>query len=144
MDNSTEPNLSSEINISSEINLSPYSSDIRTFAKMEQIATEGEKSKGWYILLEGRIGVFKHKQQVAEISKRGVIFGELGFILNTPRTASLIALEPTKAVCSYTSLNQLITEHPEVIKNILINLAERVAKTTEDFVSFVEKDINPL
>ena len=128
-----------EINISSEINLSPYSNDIRTFAKLEKIATEGEKSNGWYILLEGRIGVFKHKQQIAEFSKRGVVFGELGFILNTPRTATLIALEETTAVCFYTSLNQLIKEHPEVVKNILINLAERLVKTTEDFISYVEK-----
>jgi CRP-like cAMP-binding protein len=133
-----------EINISSEINLSPYSNDIRTFAKSEIIATEGEKSNGWYILLEGKIGVFKHKQQIAEFSKRGVVFGELGFILNTPRTATLIALEETTAVCFYTSLNQLINEHPEVVKNILINLAERLVKTTEDFISYVEKDIKPL
>ena len=133
-----------EINISSEMNISPFSSNIRTFAKLEQIAAEGEKSNGWYILLEGRIGVFKHKHQIAEFSKRGIVFGELGFILNTPRTASLIALEATKAVCFYTSLNQLIKEHPDVVKNILINLAERLAKTTEEFISFVEKDIKPL
>jgi len=144
MDNSTDNNLPSDINISSEINISPYSSDIRTFAKLETIATEGEKSNGWFILLEGKIGVFKHKQQIAEFSKRGVVFGELGFILNTPRTASLIALEATKAVCFYTSLNQLMREHPDVVKIILINLAERLARTTEDFISYVEKDIKPL
>ena len=128
-----------EINILSEMNISPYSNNIRTFAKSEQIAAEGEKSNGWYILLEGKIGVFKHKQQIAEFNKRGVVFGELGFILNTPRTATLIALEETKAVCFFTSLNQLISDHPQVTKNILINLAERLAKTTEDFISFVEK-----
>jgi CRP-like cAMP-binding protein len=130
---------STEINILSEMNISPYSNNIRTFAKSEQIAVEGEKSNGWYILLEGKIGVFKHNKQIAEFNKRGVVFGELGFILNTPRTATLIALEETKAVCFFISLNQLIADHPQVTKNILINLAERLAKTTEDFISFMEK-----
>ena len=129
MDNSTEKETSAP------------SSNIRTYAEMEQITTEGEKSNGWYILLEGRIGVYKHNHQVAEFSERGVVFGELSFILNRPRTASLIALEETKAVHFDLPLDQLITEYPDVTKKILINLAERLARTTEDFVSFVEKDI---
>jgi CRP/FNR family transcriptional regulator, cyclic AMP receptor protein len=132
MDNSTEKDMSS------------YSSNIRTFAELEQITTEGEKSNGWYILLEGKIGVYKHNRQVAEFSERGVVFGELSFILNTPRTVSLIALEPTKAVHFDMPLDQLITEYPDVTKKVLVNLAERLAKTTEDFISFVEKDIKPL
>ena len=123
--------------------IASYSSNIRTYAEMEQITTEGEKSNGWYILLEGRIGVFKHNHQVAEFSERGIVFGELSFILNRPRTASLIALEETKAVHFDMPLDELIAEYPDVTKKILVNLAERLARTTEDFVSFVEKDIKP-
>jgi CRP-like cAMP-binding protein len=132
MDNSIEKDISS------------FSSIIRTYTEMEQITTEGEKSDGWYILLEGRVGVFKHDRQIAEFSEQGVVMGELSFILNTPRTVSLIALEPTKAVHFGMPLNQLITEYPDVTKKILVNLAERLAKTTEDFISFVEKDIKAL
>jgi len=126
---------------SAENNLSSYSSNIRTFTEMEQISNEGEKSNGWYILLEGRIGVLKHNRQVAELSERGVVFGELSFILNTPQTVSLVALEPTKAVHFDMPLDQLIAEFPDVAKKILVNLAQRLAKTTEDFISFVEKDV---
>jgi CRP-like cAMP-binding protein len=110
---------------------------------MEQITTEGEKSNGWYILLEGRVGVLKHNRKVAEFSERGVVLGELSYILNTPRTVSLIALEQTKAVHFDMPLDQLIAEYPDVVKTILINLAERLAKTTEDYISFVEKGIKP-
>jgi CRP/FNR family transcriptional regulator, cyclic AMP receptor protein len=124
-----------------EKDITSYSSIIRTYAASEQITTEGEKSNGWYILLEGKIGVYKHNRQVAEFNERGVVFGELSFILNTPRTASLIALEPTKAVHFDMPLDQLITEYPDVTKKFLVNIAGRLAKTTEDFISFVEKDI---
>jgi CRP/FNR family transcriptional regulator, cyclic AMP receptor protein len=129
MDNSIDKDMSS------------YSSNIRTFAELEKISSEGEKANGWYILLEGRIGVYKHNRQVAEFSERGVVFGELSFILNTPRTVSLIAIEPTKAVHFDMPLDQLISEYPDVTKKVLINLAERLAKTTEDYISFVEKDV---
>jgi len=126
-----------------EKDASQYSSIIRTFAELEQITTEGEKSNGWYILLEGRIGVYKHDRQVAEFKERGIVFGELSFILNTPRTVSMIALEPTKAVHFNMPLDQLIAEYPDVAKKIFVNLAERLARTTDDFISFVEKDIKP-
>jgi CRP-like cAMP-binding protein len=111
---------------------------------MEQMTIEGETSNGWYILLGGRVGVFKHNRQVAEFRERGVVLGELSFILNTPRTVSLIALEPTKVVHFNMPLDQLIAEYPDVTKKILVNLAERLAKTTEDFISIVEKEIKPL
>ncbi|MGD0037983.1 MAG: cyclic nucleotide-binding domain-containing protein [Bacteroidota bacterium] len=126
-----------------EKDASQYSSIIRTFAELEQITTEGEKSNGWYILLEGRIGVYKHDRQVAEFKERGIVFGELSFILNKPRTVSMIALEPTKAVHFNMPLDQLIAEYPDVTKKILVNLAERLARTTDDYISFVEKDIKP-
>jgi CRP/FNR family transcriptional regulator, cyclic AMP receptor protein len=129
MDNATEKNATTP------------PSNIRTYAELEQITTEGEKANGWYILLEGKIGVYKHNRQVAEFSERGSVFGELSFILNAPRTASLIALEETKAIHFDMPLDQLITEYPDVIKKILVNLAERLARTTEDYISFVEKDM---
>jgi CRP-like cAMP-binding protein len=126
---------------SQDKDVSSYSSNIRTYAEMERITTEGDNASGWYILLEGRIGVYKHDRQVAEFSERGVVFGELSFILNRSRTATLIALEETKAVHFDMPLDQLIAEYPDVAKKILVNLAERLARTTEDFISFVEKDI---
>ena len=126
-----------------EKDVSSFSSIIRSYEKMEQITTEGEQSKGWYMLVEGKVGVVKHNRQIAEFTERGVVLGELSYILNTPRTVSLIALEPTKAVHFDMPLDQLIAEYPDVVKTILINLAERLAKTTEEFISFVEKDIHP-
>jgi CRP-like cAMP-binding protein len=121
-------------------NISSFSGNIQTFEEMEQISAEGEKSNGWYVLLEGRIGVLKHNRQVAELSERGLVFGELSFILNTPQTVTLVALEKTKAVHFDMPLDDLISEYPDVTKKILINLATRLARTTEDFISFVEKD----
>jgi CRP/FNR family cyclic AMP-dependent transcriptional regulator len=117
------------------------SSNIQEYAEKQVIASEGDKEVGWYVLLKGRVGVFKHDRNVAEFSQRGVVFGELSGILNTPRTATLIALEPTQVIHFKTSLDNIIEHYPKMTKQIIINLAERLAKTTDNLITVVEKDI---
>ena len=115
------------------------SSNIQEYAEKQVIANEGDNEVGWYVLL--RVGVFKHDRNVAEFNQRGVVFGELSSILNTPRTATLIALEPTQVIHFKTSLDNIIEHYPKMTKQIMINLAERLAKTTDNLISVVEKDI---
>jgi CRP/FNR family transcriptional regulator, cyclic AMP receptor protein len=117
------------------------SSNIQEYAEKQVIAREGDLEVGWYVLLKGRVGVFKHDRNVAEFSQRGVVFGELSGILNTPRTATLIALEPTKVIHFKTSLDNIIDHYPKMTKQIIINLAERLAKTTDNLITVIEKDI---
>jgi CRP-like cAMP-binding protein len=117
------------------------SSNIQEYAEKQIIASEGDKEVGWYVLLKGRVGVFKHDRNVAEFSERGIVFGELSGILNTPRTATLIALEPTQVIHFKTSLDNIIEHYPKMTKQIMINLAERLAKTTDNLITVVEKDI---
>jgi CRP-like cAMP-binding protein len=113
---------------------------IKEYAENDIIANEGDIEVGWYVLIKGRVGVFKRDKKVAEFDRGGIIFGELSSILNTPRTASLVALEQTKVVHFKASIDHLISRYPEMVKNILINLAERLAKTTDDLIAVVEKD----
>ena len=92
----------------------------------ETIVKEGERSEGWYVLLSGKVAVFKRDLTVSEISDRGTIFGELGCILDIPRTATIQALEPTSVLFVQMTIEELTEKHPEVIKSILISLAERL------------------
>jgi CRP/FNR family transcriptional regulator, cyclic AMP receptor protein len=118
------------------------SSNIQEYAEKKVIAHEGDIEVGWYVLLQGRVGVFKHDKKVAEIHQHGVIFGELSGILNTPRTATLIALETTKVIHFTTSLDNIIEHYPKMTRQIIINLAERLAKTTDNLITVIEKDID--
>lgn len=106
-------------------------SRIATYAANQVIAEEGSPSLGWYVLLSGRVGVFKRGAKIAEFSTRGVVFGELSSILHQPRTAQLVALEPTSAMHFDADLDQLIEHHPKVAKTMLVSLAHRLATTTE-------------
>ena len=97
----------------------------------ETIIQEGERSEGWYVLLSGKIGIFKRDLTLTEVSERGTIFGELGCILNVPRTATIQALEPTSVLYVQLTVDELIARYPEITTMILVSLAERRAQTTE-------------
>ena len=105
----------------------------------ETIVVEAEPSDGWYVLLSGKVGVYKKDFSVAEISKPGTVIGELGFLLNIPRTATLIAQESTLLLHVHITLNDLLTNYPAVVKHMIKILAERVVKTTEDWRDSMEK-----
>ena len=101
----------------------------------DTIARMGESAQGWYILLNGKVGVFKRDFSVAEISERGTVFGEMGGILNIPRTATLQALEPTSVLFVTMSIEEVIRNHPDFAKRIIVGLAERLARTTDSWWS---------
>lgn len=107
----------------------------RTFPVSTIIAHEGEVGGGWYVLLSGRVGVFKRDTQVAEFATRGMIIGELSSILGHPRTANLVALEDTTLLHVEQDLEQLIEHHPKVVKTLVISLAQRLETTTESLAA---------
>lgn len=99
----------------------------------EIIVREGDKSDGWFILLQGKVGVFKRDLSITEISHPGTVIGEIGFLLGIPRTATLIAHEPTVVLHVHITLDELIQNYPQLAKRMMITLAERLTKTTEDW-----------
>jgi CRP-like cAMP-binding protein len=105
----------------------------------ETIVREGEPSEGWFVLLNGKVGVVKRDLSITEFSESGTVFGELGVFLNIPRTATLIALEPTSILFVRLDLDELIRNHPDIAKKIIVGLASRLAKTTESWWASAKK-----
>ncbi|MBZ4203074.1 MAG: cyclic nucleotide-binding domain-containing protein [Methylovulum sp.] len=102
------------------------------FAAGQTISVEGSIGMGWYILLQGTIGVYKKGARIAEFTKKGAVFGELSTILNTPRTATLKADSVADVLYIEENLEQLIIKHPDITRKIIVSLAERLTKTTRD------------
>ena len=104
---------------------------VKTFDRGAVLAEEGSPSGGWYVLLDGRVAVFKQGIQIAEFSKRGMIFGEISSILDRPRTARLLAVEPTSVIHFEASVDELVTRYPAMAKTMLVSLAQRLERTTD-------------
>ncbi len=104
----------------------------RRFEAGEVISHEGDVDFGWYILRSGRVGVFKGDVRIETFDEPGLVFGELSGILRRPRTASLVALEPSEVLYITADIDELMARHPAVAKKIVVMLAERLAHTTAD------------
>ncbi|MGK9367604.1 Crp/Fnr family transcriptional regulator [Melioribacter sp. Ez-97] len=107
-------------------------SKLKKYLKGETIAAEGEKARGLFILVDGKIGIFKGGKKVAEFDKEGAIVGEMSLILKKERTASIVALEDSKLLSVEGQIDDIIKLYPDIAKKILVSLAERLAKSTEN------------
>jgi CRP-like cAMP-binding protein len=67
----------------------------RTFAAGTTIVREGDTSMAVYVVLSGRVAVEIGGKSVRELGV-DAFFGELGVMEDAPRSASVVALEPTE------------------------------------------------
>ena len=69
-------------------------SSVRRFGEGEEIVAEGERSSSFFFVLAGRVAVRRGRVQLASLG-RGACVGEMAALTERPRTASVVALEPT-------------------------------------------------
>jgi CRP-like cAMP-binding protein len=111
---------------------------MESFKSGEIITKEGSTENHIFILQEGVVGVFKGDLQLAKFSKKGTVVGEMGTILNHARTATIKALSDSKVEVIKFDLDKMIEERPELTKQILIGLANRLMETTEYYWQLAE------
>jgi CRP-like cAMP-binding protein len=105
----------------------------RKFVQGSVLVREGELTNAIFILLSGRLGVFKGAIKISEFEEKGIVLGEMSVILHEKRTATIKALEDTLVIELKAGLDELINEYPEIAKKIMINLATRLKKTTQEY-----------
>lgn len=85
----------------------------------EMILKEGEKGSEVYVALEGKLSVrqsrlFIFSKEVAKLGP-GDLFGEIGFLVPTTRSASVIAMESAEvARIGLHDFKVLLEAHPEL------------------------------
>lgn len=106
-------------------------SSMKNFISGETIANEGDEPKCFYVLVSGKVGIFKGNKKITEFSKPGEIIGEMSLILNKPRSAEIKALADSSLLQISGELDDIIKMYPDISKKLIKTLAERLAKTTE-------------
>ena len=61
----------------------------------EKIIEEGEVDNLIYFLVSGEVGIEKEGETITILKRRGDLFGEMGIIDGSPRSASIVAIEET-------------------------------------------------
>jgi len=106
------------------------------YTKHAFIFAEGDETNSMYILLSGKVRVFSCDAQGKEVTlfvqTPVSYFGELALLSNEPRSASIIALEPTHcAVIAQSDFNNWLLKHPDVALRLIQDLASTVRRLTD-------------
>ena len=96
----------------------------------DQIIIEGEFDKSFYLLISGKVSVRRADIEV-DVLRPGATFGELGFIVNQARTATIVAQDKVTVLKVRSSLIERTSVNCQLRfqKAFLKNLAERYCST---------------
>ncbi|HNQ02985.1 MAG TPA: YhjD/YihY/BrkB family envelope integrity protein [Thiobacillaceae bacterium] len=102
----------------------------RVFAPGDRLITEGEAGQEAILIHSGRVGVYKHLEQgerkLVEL-EAGSLIGEMAYLLNEPRTASVRAeTEVTALVLPPQLLEELMRFSAPLSRRIIGTLAQRL------------------
>jgi CRP/FNR family transcriptional regulator, cyclic AMP receptor protein len=93
----------------------------------KEMTRQGERGREFFVLLEGAADVTKDGQSINTLGS-GDFFGEIALVSDTPRTATVTASSPVRAlVITDRSFRRLLEEQPEIQRKVLLALAERLA-----------------
>jgi CRP/FNR family transcriptional regulator, cyclic AMP receptor protein len=108
----------------------------RSFAVVETLMAQGETATAMYVILRGRVRVVRHMPDgnsvaLAELGA-GEGVGEIGMIDQRPRTATVVAIEPTDTIeiqaQTFTTLANSSSRFYELLARVL---AQRLRATDE-------------
>ena len=90
------------------------------------VVEDGSIGAGFYMVLNGKVEVRKGPRVLANLSN-GQFFGEMSLIDGEPRSADVIAVQPTECfTLSTESFQALIKRHPELVLLMFRELAKRL------------------
>lgn len=90
------------------------------------LAQEGDRGREFFVLVEGSAEVRRHGETVNVLGD-GDFFGEIALVSGRPRTATVTATSPVRAlVVTEQAFGALLRKSPEIQTKVLQALAERV------------------
>ena len=96
-----------------------------------EIFKEGEDSRHIYYIALGRFVVDKGGEKIAEITEEDQFVGEISFLLNTPRTASVTAMSDSLVMAIPAEVFQkTLADNPKFGVELSKLLARRLANTS--------------
>jgi len=97
----------------------------------ETIVKQGDAGLGFYVIADGEAVVKRGKRTVAKLG-RGSFFGEMSLFDDQPRSADVVATEPTRClVLLRWNFWSLVTKNKKVTRGLFQEMARRLRATDE-------------
>jgi CRP-like cAMP-binding protein len=96
----------------------------------KELTQEGKPGREFFVLVEGKADVLKKGRKINTLGG-GDFFGEIAIIKRTPRTATVKATSPVRAlVITERNFRTLLDRSPDIERKVLEELAGRLAPST--------------
>lgn len=93
------------------------------------LCKEGAPGREFFVLLEGTVDVRSDTRLLPDLGP-GEFFGEIALVVDAPRTATVRAVTPVRAlVITDRAFRELMRESPDIQSKVLEAVALRLAKT---------------
>ena len=86
----------------------------------EVILKEGQQDNWIYFILSGKVGVQKEGETIGVLKRQGDIFGEMSIIDDSPRSATIIAIEETACLAIDASYADRLSGNDKVAFNCIL------------------------
>lgn len=109
----------------------------------QRIVAKGDVGNELFVLLSGAVEVRDGSRRVASFG-RGAIFGEMAYLNAEPRSADVVAVEPSELlILTQDTMQKAMEKIPAVAARILHNLSmilvERLRETTDRYVKLSDR-----
>ena len=120
-------------------------SKLRQYEPGEAILKEGGYDSWIFFLISGKIKVVKNDESLSILKRTGDVFGEMGIIDASPRSASIYAVDKTVCLATDASyIDRLSGNDRFIFSSILYRifsqiLADRLRMTSEELIKAKEE-----
>jgi CRP/FNR family cyclic AMP-dependent transcriptional regulator len=99
------------------------------FESGEAIVRKGEEGLGFYLVLDGAVEIRSDGNTLSRLGP-GQFFGEMSVVDAQPRSADVVAVEPSRVlVLSAWSFKSLVSERPRIAVKIMQEFVRRLRNT---------------
>jgi CRP/FNR family cyclic AMP-dependent transcriptional regulator len=99
------------------------------FESGDTIVKKGEEGAGFYLVLDGAVEIRSNGNTLSRLGP-GQFFGEMSVVDAQPRSADVVAVEPSRVlVLSAWSFKSLVSERPRIAVKMLQEFVRRLRNT---------------
>ena len=124
------------------------SSKIKKYDPSELIIEEGANDSWVYFLVSGKVRVVKHGVEINILDQTGEVFGEMGMLDSTTRSASIYAMSETVCLATDSSYLDRLSDNDRIAFTCILYhvfaelLSNRLRAMNEELVKVKEENLS--
>ncbi len=104
----------------------------KTFASGETLFLQGDHSQDMYILISGKLEVYRGDKKITEFAGPGTTAGELSFLFGSKRTATIKAFNDVEVIMIPADhIKNILRKYPSITNQMTLKLARRLEETAK-------------